>query len=145
MALTSNNLNQITSIGGTPLGYDLNGNLLNDGTHIYTHDAVNRLISVDGTITYAYDVLGRRVSKTVNGTITKYVYDGARVIAEYDGAGQLLRKYIYGPGLDEPVLMQTGGYPVLLPLRLPGVGDRADRRFRGLCKRHSMARYLCQA
>ena len=31
-----------------------------------------------------------------------------RVIAEYDGAWQLLRKYIYGPGLDEPVLMQAG-------------------------------------
>ena len=28
-----------------------------------------------------------------------------------DGAGQLLRKYIYGPGLDEPVLMQTGTTP----------------------------------
>ena len=28
--------------------------------------------------------------------------------SEYDGACQLLRKYIYGPGLDEPVLMQTG-------------------------------------
>ena len=108
LALTSNNLNQLTSIGGTPLGYDLNGNLLNDGTHIYTHDAVNRLASADGTITYAYDALGRRVSKTVNGTVTKYVYDGARVIAEYDGAGQLLRKYVYGPGLDEPVLMQSG-------------------------------------
>ena len=47
-------------MGGTPLGYDLNGNLLNDGTHIYTHDAVNRLASVDGTITYAYDALGRQ-------------------------------------------------------------------------------------
>jgi RHS repeat-associated protein len=106
--LTSNNLNQITSINGTTLTYDLNGNLLSDGAHVYTHDAVNRLVGVDGTITYAYDALGRRVSKTVNGTVTNYVYDGSRVIAEYDGAGQLLRKYVYGPGLDEPVLMQAG-------------------------------------
>jgi RHS repeat-associated protein len=95
-------------MGGTPLGYDFNGNLLNDGTHVYTHDVVNRLVDVDGTITYTYDALGRRTSKSVSGTVTKYVYDGARVIAEYDGAGQLLRKYIYGPGLDEPVLMQAG-------------------------------------
>jgi RHS repeat-associated protein len=106
--LTSNNLNQLTSINGTTLTYDLNGNLLSDGTHLYTHDAVNRLTGVDGTISYSYDALGRRASKTVNGNITNYVYDGARVIAEYDGAGQLLRKYIHGPGLDEPVLMQTG-------------------------------------
>ena len=34
--------------------------------------------------------------------------DGARVIAEYNGASQLLRKYVYGPGLDEPVMMQVG-------------------------------------
>ena len=108
LTLTANNLNQLTSIGGTPLGYDLNGNLLNDGTHIYTHDAVNRLVDVDGTVTYAYDAQGRRVSKTVSGTVTKYVYDGSRVIAEYDGAGQLLQKYVYGPGLDEPVMMQVG-------------------------------------
>ena len=33
---------------------------------------------------------------------------GLNFIAEYDGSGQLLRKYVYGPGLDEPVLMQTG-------------------------------------
>ena len=58
LTLTANNLNQLTSIGGTPLGYDLNGNLLNDGTHIYTHDAVNRLVDVDGTVTYAYDAQG---------------------------------------------------------------------------------------
>ena len=107
LTLTANNLNQLTSIGGTPLGYDLNGNLLNDGTHVYTHDAVNRLVDVDGTIAYTYDTLGRRVSKTISGVVTKYVYDGARVIAEYDGASQLLRKYIYGPGLDEPVMMQV--------------------------------------
>ena len=63
---------------------------------------------MDGTITYTYDALGRRVCKTASGTTTKYVYDGTRVIAEYDGAGQLLRKYVYGPGLDEPVMMQVG-------------------------------------
>jgi RHS repeat-associated protein len=106
--LTSNNLNQLTSINGTTLTYDLNGNLLSDGTHVYTHDAVNRLVGVDGTITYTYDALGRRASKTINGTVTRYVYDGDRVIAEYDGAGQLLRKYIYGTGIDEPVLIQAG-------------------------------------
>ena len=108
LALTANNLNQITSMGGTPVTYDLNGNLASDGTHAYTHDALGRLTSVDGTITYTYDALGRRASKTVGATTTRYVYDGARVIAEYDGGGQFLRKYVYGPGLDEPVLMQVG-------------------------------------
>jgi len=33
-----------------------------------------------------------------------YSYDGDQVIAEYEG-GTLVRKFIYGPGIDEPVIM----------------------------------------
>ena len=32
-------------------------------------------------------------------------YDGGQVIAEYDGSDTLLRKFIYGPGIDEPICM----------------------------------------
>lgn len=35
-------------------------------------------------------------------------YAGWQLIAEYDGAGMLQRKYVYGPGIDEPVRMSTG-------------------------------------
>ena len=34
-------------------------------------------------------------------------YDGDQVIAEYDGSDNLLREYIYGPGIDEPICMMT--------------------------------------
>jgi RHS repeat-associated protein len=57
---------------------------------------------------YAYDYLGRRVSRTIYGTpdvTIKYAYDGDRIIAEYDGSGTLLRKFIYGPGIDEPICL----------------------------------------
>jgi RHS repeat-associated protein len=47
---------------------------------------------------------GRRIAK-VAGSTFKYVYDGDRIIAEYNGMGTLLRKYIYGPGIDEPICM----------------------------------------
>jgi YD repeat-containing protein len=68
------------------------------------------------TITYTYDPAGRRIKKDVVGKyIVKYVYDGDHVIAEYDDAG-LLRKYIYGARVDEPVCMiecgQSGAAPV---------------------------------
>ncbi|MHC4539995.1 MAG: RHS repeat-associated core domain-containing protein [Planctomycetota bacterium] len=56
-------------------------------------------------ITYKHDVLRRRVEKKVDGYSTRYVYDGPHVIAEYDGNNNLLRKYIYGPCIDEPVCM----------------------------------------
>ncbi|MCJ7692058.1 MAG: hypothetical protein MUO22_01410, partial [Sedimentisphaerales bacterium] len=44
---------------------------------------------------------GKRAGKVV----TKYCYDGAQVIAEYDGSDTLLRKFVYGPGIDEPICM----------------------------------------
>jgi RHS repeat-associated protein len=64
-------------------------------------------------IAYKHDVLGRRVEKRLvvsssnpsDGYSTRYLYDGPHVIAEYDGNNNLLRKYIYGPGIDQPVCM----------------------------------------
>ena len=53
-------------------------------------------------------LLRRCTEKNVDGRITRYCYDGGHVIAEYDGTydcGALLRKYIYGPGVDEPICM----------------------------------------
>ena len=45
--------------------------------------------------------VGRRITKAYDGvTVVKYLYDGDHCIAEYDGNNQLLRKYIYGPGVD---------------------------------------------
>jgi RHS repeat-associated protein len=58
------------------------------------------------TITYAYDSAGRRIEKAYDGqTVMKYLYDGSQIIAEYDGNNTLLHKYIYGPGIDQPICM----------------------------------------
>ena|GEM_PF-2942093 len=55
------------------------------------------------------DAFGRRVEKVVDDgdteITTRFIYDGFRVVAEYDGGGTLLRKYVYGPGIDEPLAM----------------------------------------
>ena len=56
-------------------------------------------------INYKHDLYGRRIEKKVDGFSTRYLYDGPHVIAEYDGNNNLLRKYIYGPGIDQPVCM----------------------------------------
>jgi RHS repeat-associated protein len=57
-------------------------------------------------IEYAYDAAGRRIEKKVDGaTQVKYVYDGDHIIAEYNSAGTLLRKYVHGPCVDEPICM----------------------------------------
>ncbi len=59
------------------------------------------------TVAYQYDPLGRRYGKTVSGTSTQYLSDGATEIAEYaseSGGSTLLRRYVYGPGIDEPIV-----------------------------------------
>ncbi|MBN1186228.1 MAG: RHS repeat-associated core domain-containing protein [Bacteroidales bacterium] len=48
--------------------------------------------------------MDRRISKTTAAGTTEYVYDGPQVIAEYED-GVLARKFIYGPGIDEPIAM----------------------------------------
>jgi len=108
-----NSLNQYISVGGVSYGYDNNGNLtsINGDDYEYVYDCENRLIEAkenSSTIaTYKYDYKGRRVIKTAEGTTIKYVYDGDRVAAEYEN-GDLVRKFIYGPGIDEPICMIAG-------------------------------------
>jgi RHS repeat-associated protein len=105
--LKTNGLNQYNTVGGQTYSYDNNGNLTNDGTHVYTYDSENRLLTVDGsTASYKYDFAGRRVAKIVGGTTTTYVYDGDQIIAEYEN-GTLKRKYIYGLSIDEPIRMSV--------------------------------------
>lgn len=66
--------------------------------YLYYYDCENRLTGVNDqsdepVASYVYDFAGRRVSKTVYGetdVITKYLYDGYHVIAEYDGDDTLL-------------------------------------------------------
>ena len=107
-----NDLNQYETVGADSYTYDKNGNLTDDGTYTYQYDAENRLVSVDSgtTATYAYDAQGRRISRYDGVNTTEYVYDGDQVIAEYDGT-TLLRKFIYGPGIDEPICMIVKGTP----------------------------------
>ncbi len=68
-----------------------------------------RATTADNIITYQYDGFGRRIAKKIYDTqyslltTQSYVYDGDQVIAEYDGSGTLQQKYVYGPGIDEPI------------------------------------------
>jgi RHS repeat-associated protein len=107
-AYTPNNLNQYAAVDGQTFRYDGNGNLDTDGVFSYSYDTENQLLSassttLETTASYAYDPQGRRKSKTVNGTTTNYLSAGNQEIAEYDGSGTLLRRYVYGLGLDEPL------------------------------------------
>ena len=105
---TANKLNQYTKAGNLSLSYDLNGNLTGDGTNAYAYDPENRLLQAND-VQFAYDGFGRRTVKESGGAKTLYVYDGDQVIAEYNQSGSLLRKFVYGTGIDEPLVMETAG------------------------------------
>ncbi len=42
------------------------------------------------------------------GVTTRFLYDGADMIAEYDASNALLRRYVHGPGMDEPLVWCEG-------------------------------------
>jgi RHS repeat-associated protein len=105
--------------------YDPNGNLISDGTTNFVYDAENRLIQASGAknATLSYDPLGRlfRIYNPNSG-ITDFLYDGDELIAEYNGSGGMLKRYLHGDGADDPLMWYEG--PIFDTPRYP----HADRR-----------------
>jgi RHS repeat-associated protein len=100
----ANGLNQYTSVAGGTISYDANANLTQHSGTTYTYDNENRLTSVSGTATasFQYDPLGRLFETTIGGVKTQYLYDGDALVAEYNSAGTLTRRYVHGDQVDEP-------------------------------------------
>lgn len=108
---SANGLNQYTSVAAASFTYDPNGNLTSDGSTGYAYDVENRVISASGahTATLTYDPLGRLFQIATPSATTQFLYDGDQMVAEYNGSGVLQRRYVHGPGADEPLLWYEGG------------------------------------
>jgi RHS repeat-associated protein len=110
--------NQMLALGGKNLTYDQNGNLQTRtdvcGTTTYTWDARNRLTGISGykpdcsslTTSFSYDALNRRISKTINGTTTQFVYDGWDIVQEIKSG--VKTNYVRSLNIDEPLTRITG-------------------------------------
>ncbi len=118
--------NELTSTSAATYTYDNNGNTLSKtdttGTTYYTWDFENRLTSVTlpgtgGTVNFNYDPLGRRIRKVYGSATTIYAYDGANMIEELGGGGNLLAHYTQGAGIDEPLAIYQGLTHILLSTR----------------------------
>ncbi|MEM8997431.1 MAG: RHS repeat-associated core domain-containing protein [Acidobacteriota bacterium] len=102
--------NRPASINGYALTWDAAGRLREKGEHRFVYDAQGRLVEVrrisdDAVVaSYAYDILNRRISRTVNGTTYRTVWDGWRALEEYElvdgGAPLLTSRRTFGTGLD---------------------------------------------
>lgn len=112
-ANTNEMTSQTTGATSTSYSYDANGNLLDDGVHMYKWDFKNRLREVHLKVTatdpakfvgqYSYDAENRRV-KSVNpyqATATVYFLDGMNEVQEQDCLGVITHQYVYGRHIDE--------------------------------------------
>lgn len=108
-----NGLNQYTAAGPANFTYDANANLTGDGTNTYVYDAENRLVSATAagvTANLTYDPLGRLFQVVKGSANTQFLYDGNALVAEYDGSGNLLDRYVHGSNLaaDDPLVWYVG-------------------------------------
>lgn len=124
---TANGLNQYTAAGAAAFCYDANGNLTADGGSVYLYDVENRLVekraqgsgntncaalSYAGTLQAAlrYDPSGRLYEVSGASGVTRMLYDGDALTAEYDATGTLLRRYVHGADAkaDDPIAWYEG-------------------------------------
>ena len=61
---------------------------------------------------YKYDVFGRRIEKHVDplsSNVTRYIYDGWKIIEERNGSNAVQASYTYGNYIDEVLTMNRNG------------------------------------
>lgn len=105
---TVNGLNQDTASGAVSLSYDPRGNLTSSGSDAYTYDQFNRLTGGPGSVGLTYDPAGRMAKITTPSATTQLVHAGDALVSELNGSGTLLRRYVPGPGTDEPIVWYEG-------------------------------------
>jgi RHS repeat-associated protein len=108
-ARTHDAQNRVTSVGGTGLLHDANGNLTQDQDgRTLVWDAWNRLAAIQsgGTplVSYAYDALSRRVSETRSGVTTSLYYSADGQMLEEQVGGAMAARYVWSP-LEADVLV----------------------------------------
>lgn len=87
---------QLTSVNGTALTYDANGNVLTYGDKSFTWSSGRSLDSItdgDNTYSYTYDENGIRTSKTVNGVTTYFNTKDGVILSQTDGTNTMYFQY----------------------------------------------------
>jgi RHS repeat-associated protein len=117
---------RLSQYGSTSYTYTANGELRTrtdaEGTTTYTYDALGNLTAVAlpvGTqIEYLIDPLNRRIGKKVDGTLVRRWLWGSQLapVAELDGAGALVSRFVYATRGNVPDYMVKAGQTYRLVL-----------------------------
>jgi RHS repeat-associated protein len=110
---------RLESYGGVDYDFDADGYLTSKSaggsTTTYDYDLMGSLrkvvLDTGITIEYLIDGQNRRVGKMVDGTLTKgFLYqDQLNPVAELDGAGNVVARFVYGTKAHVPDYMVTAG------------------------------------
>jgi RHS repeat-associated protein len=116
---------RLLTYGTTSYTYTANGDLTTKttaaGTATYAYDVFGNLLSValpgNTTVGYIVDGENRRVGRQLNGTTTSgYLYKNAlNVVAQLDGSGNLVARYILGskPNVPDYFTSSAGTFRIL--------------------------------
>jgi RHS repeat-associated protein len=109
----ADSVHKYPSVGGSAYSYNGNGCLTGDTIWTYGYDTENHLLTANKTgvsASFVYDPSHRQSQKTVGSVLSRYIYSGWQRIADYDGSsGGLQNRYVYGTGLDEPLIQVSAG------------------------------------
>jgi RHS repeat-associated protein len=87
--------NEVTNWNGLALSYDQNGNMLSDGSNVFTWNARDQVAKLNN-VSLQYDAFGRRIQ---NAAGTSFLYDGANAAQEL--SGNTVTANLVSGGLDE--------------------------------------------
>jgi len=74
--------NELTNWNGLTISYDLNGNMLSDGSNTFSWNARNQVATLN-SVSLQYDGFGRRTKNLQN---TSFLFDGANAVQELSGS-----------------------------------------------------------
>ncbi len=82
--------------------------MTNDGLgKTFGYSSENLLTGASGGVTLSYDP-GMRLYQTAGAATTRFGYDGTQLIAEYNASNAMQRRFVHGPGVDEPIVQYEG-------------------------------------
>lgn len=105
----SNGLNQYTQTGSIAPTYDAKGNLTSAGQQTYQYTSQNRLWNIPGVGALYADSLERLDYIQAENVLIGHDGPDAAIEVSYNGgAGPVARRYVFGPGTDEPLVAYEG-------------------------------------
>ena len=118
VAYAANGLNQYTAVGGSAVSYDGKGDLTASGGASFGYSPTRLLTSwSNGAYPSGLYMEYGPLDELQTYGAANLVYDGVNLSAEYAaGSSSPSARYVYGPGVDEPIVAYAGAGAAISPI-----------------------------